>query len=63
MELDVTGVDLLEARRNPIILELNSSPGLEGIERSTEVDVAGAIIELAERRVSGRPRRAQKRKP
>jgi len=49
MGLEVAGVDMLEGKRGPKILEINSSPGLEGIERATGVDVAGAIIEYAER--------------
>jgi len=56
--LDVAGVDLLEARQGPMVAEVNSSPGLEGIELATGTDVAAAIIELAEQRArSGtRPR-------
>ncbi|WP_437587557.1 RimK family alpha-L-glutamate ligase [Sorangium sp. So ce1000] len=49
MGLEVAGVDMLEARSGPKILEINSSPGLEGIERASGVDVAGAIISYAER--------------
>lgn len=49
MGLEVAGVDMLEGRSGPKILEINSSPGLEGIERATDVDVAGAIIAHAER--------------
>ncbi|MEP7041763.1 MAG: 30S ribosomal protein S6--L-glutamate ligase [Dokdonella sp.] len=45
MDLGVAGVDLLRSRRGPLVLEVNSSPGLEGIEGSTGVDVAGAIID------------------
>ena len=48
MGLGVAGVDMLEGRRGPRILEINSSPGLEGVERATGVDVAGAIVEFAE---------------
>lgn len=48
MALEVAGVDMLEGRAGPRILEVNSSPGLEGIERSTGRDVAGAIIDYAE---------------
>lgn len=47
--LDVAGVDMLRSERGPLILEVNASPGLEGIEGTTSVDVAGKIIELAER--------------
>jgi ribosomal protein S6--L-glutamate ligase len=49
MGLEVAGVDMLESRGGPRILEINSSPGLEGIERASGVDVASAIIEYAER--------------
>src|SRR6478672_8701431 len=49
MGLEVAGVDLLEGRDGPKILEINSSPGLEGIERTSGVDVAGAIITHAEK--------------
>jgi ribosomal protein S6--L-glutamate ligase len=45
MGLEVAGVDLLRSRRGPLVLEVNSSPGLEGIEGASGVDVAGAIIE------------------
>ncbi len=45
MGLRVAGVDMLEGRDGPLILEVNSSPGLEGIETATELDVAGAIID------------------
>ena len=50
MGLTVAGVDMLEGDDGPKIMEVNSSPGLEGIERATGVDVAGAIIDhMAER--------------
>ena len=45
MGLGVAGVDLLRSRSGPLVLEVNSSPGLEGIEGATKVDVAGAIID------------------
>lgn len=44
MGLPVAGVDLLQSERGPLILEVNSSPGLEGIEKTTQKDVSGAII-------------------
>ncbi|MBP6625923.1 MAG: 30S ribosomal protein S6--L-glutamate ligase [Arenimonas sp.] len=44
--LGVAGVDLLRSKRGPLVLEVNSSPGLEGIEGATGVDVAGAIVEF-----------------
>jgi ribosomal protein S6--L-glutamate ligase len=48
MGLRVAGVDLLEGKNGPILMEVNSSPGLEGIETATGVDVAGEIIALIE---------------
>jgi ribosomal protein S6--L-glutamate ligase len=44
--LNVAGVDMLRSKRGPLVLEVNSSPGLEGVEKATGVDVAGAIIEF-----------------
>ncbi len=49
--LGVAGVDLLRSDRGPLVLEVNASPGLEGIEAATGVDVAGAIIELLQAQV------------
>ncbi len=46
--LRVAGVDMIESDEGPMIMEVNSSPGLEGIERTTGVDVAGAIIDYVE---------------
>ena len=43
--LEVAGVDLLESSRGPLLLEVNSSPGLEGIEKASGVNVAGHIIQ------------------
>jgi ribosomal protein S6--L-glutamate ligase len=47
MGLEVAGVDLLEARSGPMVLEVNSSPGFEGLEEATGLDIAGAIVERA----------------
>lgn len=49
--LRVAGVDMLEGADGPKLMEVNSSPGLEGIERATGVDVAGAIVEHIEEEV------------
>ncbi|MCS6902487.1 MAG: 30S ribosomal protein S6--L-glutamate ligase [Myxococcales bacterium] len=60
--LDVAGVDMLEGASGPKILEINSSPGLEGIERASGIDVASALIRYAERlvqRFHHRPSRKQ----
>lgn len=45
MGLHVAGVDMLEGEDGPLVMEVNSSPGLEGIERATGLDVAGAIVD------------------
>ncbi len=47
--LNVAGVDILRSNHGPVVLEVNSSPGLEGIERVTARDIAGMIIEFAEK--------------
>ena len=49
--LRVAGVDMLEGNNGPEVMEVNSSPGLEGIEQATGVDVAGAIVKLIEEEV------------
>ena len=46
--LNVCGVDMLRSSRGPLVLEVNSSPGIEGMEAATGVDVAGAMIEFLE---------------
>jgi ribosomal protein S6--L-glutamate ligase len=48
--LNIAGVDLLPSKRGPLVMEVNSSPGLEGVEAATEIDVAGEIIDFIERR-------------
>jgi len=50
--LRVAGVDLLESAEGPMVMEVNSSPGLEGIQKTTGVDVADAIIEHIERELA-----------
>ncbi len=49
MGLNVCGVDMLRSNHGPVIMEVNSSPGLEGIENATGKDVAGQIIEFIEK--------------
>ena len=57
MGLNVAGVDLLRSGRGPLVMEVNSSPGLEGIETATRKDVAGLIVEFIEKNArSGRTR-------
>jgi ribosomal protein S6--L-glutamate ligase len=57
MGLAIAGVDLLQSKRGPLVLEVNSSPGLEGIESATGIDIADKIIQYIERGIS------MKRKP
>ncbi|WP_336996971.1 30S ribosomal protein S6--L-glutamate ligase [Leclercia sp. M50] len=47
--LDVAGVDILRADRGPLVMEVNASPGLEGIEKTTGIDIAGKMIGWIER--------------
>jgi ribosomal protein S6--L-glutamate ligase len=49
MGLGVAGVDMLPSNRGPLIVEVNSSPGLEGIEAATKVDIAGKIFKYLEK--------------
>ncbi|MFN9739666.1 MAG: 30S ribosomal protein S6--L-glutamate ligase [Pseudomonadota bacterium] len=60
MGLSVAGVDLLRSRRGPLVLEVNSSPGLEGIEGATGVDVAAGIVEYIEQRQRRRAAKARR---
>lgn len=53
--LTVAGVDLIESNEGPMVMEVNSSPGLEGIQKATRVDVASAIIEHIENEVRIHP--------
>ena len=50
MGLDVAGVDILRSSRGPLVMEVNASPGLEGIETATGIDVSGKIIYFIEKR-------------
>lgn len=58
--LGIAGVDLIRSKRGPLVLEVNSSPGLEGIEQATGVDIAGAIIDHVASGVEPRARRQVK---
>lgn len=59
MGLNVCGVDLLRSERGPLVMEVNSSPGLKGIEAATNKDVAGLIIEFIEN--NARPKNTRTR--
>jgi len=49
MGLEIAGVDMLQTSKGPLVLEVNASPGLEGIETTTKVDIAGKIIDMVQR--------------
>lgn len=49
MGLNVCGVDMLRSNHGPVVMEVNSSPGLEGVEKATGIDVAGQIITFLEK--------------
>jgi ribosomal protein S6--L-glutamate ligase len=59
MGLNMAGVDMLESKRGPLVLEVNSSPGLEGIEAATGKDIAAAVIRMVEK-YTGKLRKADK---
>lgn len=48
MGLAIAGVDMLQSKKGPLVLEVNSSPGLEGIEKATGIDIAGSIVKYIE---------------
>lgn len=58
MGLEVAGVDLIRSNHGALVLEVNSSPGLEGIEKSTAIDVAGLIVEHIERNAKAETRKS-----
>ena len=49
MGLNVCGVDMLRANHGPVVMEVNSSPGLEGVEAATGIDIATKINEIIEK--------------
>lgn len=59
MGLNVAGVDMLRSNHGPVVMEVNSSPGLEGIEKATGKDIAGLIVEFIEK--SARPGKTKTR--
>ena len=54
MNLKVAGVDLIRSNKGPLVLEVNSSPGLQGIETATNEDIASRMITAIEKHISGR---------
>lgn len=57
MGLQVSGVDILRSKNGPLILEVNSNPGLEGITKATGIDVAGEVVKYIERKVRGKKKK------
>jgi ribosomal protein S6--L-glutamate ligase len=62
MDLSIAGVDMLQSERGPLILEVNSSPGLEGIEKTTKKDIAGFVISYIEKSVEERKKNPGRKK-
>jgi ribosomal protein S6--L-glutamate ligase len=63
MGLGVCGVDMIPSKRGPLVMEVNSSPGLEGIEKSTGIDIASKVMEFIEKNVKPKcTQNPQKRK-
>jgi ribosomal protein S6--L-glutamate ligase len=63
MGLGVCGVDMIPSKRGPLVMEVNSSPGLEGIEKSTNINIAAKIMDFIEKSVKPKcPINPQKRK-
>ncbi|NYZ62453.1 30S ribosomal protein S6--L-glutamate ligase [Luteimonas deserti] len=60
--LGIAGVDLIRSARGPLVLEVNASPGLEGIEAATGTDIAGGIVEHLARHVAATARPPRRRK-
>jgi ribosomal protein S6--L-glutamate ligase len=52
MGLKVAGVDMLESNDGPLVMEVNSSPGLEGIEKASELDIAGVVVDFIANQVA-----------
>jgi ribosomal protein S6--L-glutamate ligase len=61
MGLRVAGVDMLRSNHGPVVMEVNSSPGLEGIEKTTGKDVAGLVVAYVEKHAAPNKTRTQGR--
>ncbi|PTY37408.1 ribosomal protein S6 modification protein [Saccharospirillum sp. MSK14-1] len=59
MGLEVAGVDILRSNHGPVVMEVNSSPGLEGIEMATGKDLAGLIVTHLEKKLVDKPKRVE----
>jgi ribosomal protein S6--L-glutamate ligase len=63
MGLGVCGVDMIPSARGPLVMEVNSSPGLEGIEKATGLDIAGKIMDYIEKNIQVDETHKRKRRP
>jgi ribosomal protein S6--L-glutamate ligase len=62
MGLSIAGVDMLQSKRGPLVIEVNASPGLEGIEKATKKDIAGAMVDFVIRKVEKKRSKKSTRK-
>ncbi len=62
MGLGISGVDILRSNHGPVIMEVNSSPGLEGIEKATSKDIAGKIYEFIEKQIDKSKKKKKNKK-
>jgi ribosomal protein S6--L-glutamate ligase len=62
MGLGVCGVDMIPSSRGPLVMEVNSSPGLEGIEKSTNLDIASKIMDYIEKSVTPASEKSTKKR-
>lgn len=62
MGLGICGVDMIPSKRGPLVMEVNSSPGLEGIEKSTNIDIAGKIMDYIAKNVHPKDDEAKPRR-
>jgi len=61
MSLGVCGVDMIPSDRGPLVMEVNSSPGLEGIEKATDIDIAGKIMDYIDSSITPLPDNKKRR--
>lgn len=62
MGLGISGVDILRSNHGPVVMEVNSSPGLEGIEKATGINIADKIIEYIEKQIEKKKKKKTKNK-
>jgi ribosomal protein S6--L-glutamate ligase len=62
MGLGVCGVDMIPSDRGPLVMEVNSSPGLEGIEKATGIDIAAKMMDYIEKNITPSPDNKKRRR-